>query len=86
MTHMKLSKPVSYDVAHHAAKIFRSEAYKQAASSLGLTVEQFQNDVAQALMEAVAEEHAKELAAFEEVMGERALAAAVEKLKAKQAA
>ena len=83
---MKLSKPVSYDLPHHAAKIFRTEAYKQAASSLGLTVEQFQNDVAQALKEAVAQEHAKELADYEQIMGERALAAAVEKAKAKQAA
>ena len=83
---MNLSKPVSYDVAHHAAKIFRTEAYQKAASSLGLTVEQFQNDVAQALKEAVAEEHAKELADYERVMATRALAAAVEKAKAKQAA
>jgi hypothetical protein len=82
---MKLSHPVSYSVADHAAKIFKTEAYKKAAAELGKTPEQFQNEVAAELKRVVAEEHAKELADFEQVVGTRALTAAVEKEKAKQA-
>jgi hypothetical protein len=83
---MKFSQPVGYSVADNAARIFRSDEYKKAAAGLGLTVEQFQNDVAAELKRVVAEEHAKELADFEQTMGTRALTAAVEKAKAKQAA
>jgi hypothetical protein len=83
---MKLSHPVSYSVADHAARIFRTEAYKKAAAQFGKTPEQFQNEVAEELKRIVAEEHAKELADFEQAVGTRALAAAVEKAKAKQAA
>jgi hypothetical protein len=83
---MKLSHPVSYNVPDHAAKIFRSEEYRKAAWSLGLTVEQFQNDVAAELKPIVAEQQAQELAEYEQVLGTRALTAAVEKAKAKQAA
>jgi hypothetical protein len=81
-----IHEPKHYDLPNHAAKIFRTEACRKAAWSLGLTVEQFQNEVAAELKRVVAEEHAKELADFEQVMGTRALTAAVEKAKAKQAA
>ena len=83
---MKLSHPVSYSVADHAAKVFRSEAHKKAAAELGRTPEQFQNEVVAELKRVVAEEHAKELADFEQVMATRALAAAVDKAKAKSTA
>ena len=83
---MKFSQPVGYSVPDNAARIFRSDEYKKAAASLGLTVEQFQNEVADELKRVVAEEHAKEINDYEQVMATRALTAAVEKAKAKQAA
>jgi hypothetical protein len=83
---MTISRPVDYSVAHHAGRIFRSDEYKKAAASLGLTVEQFQNDVAAELKRLVAEEHAQELVQYESALAPRAIAAAVEKAKAKKEA
>jgi hypothetical protein len=83
---VKLHHPVSYSVADHAAKVFRSDEYKRAAASLGLRAEDFQADVAAELKAAVAEQHAEELRAYEKILGARALAAAVEKAKARKAA
>jgi hypothetical protein len=82
MTH----EPKHYNLPDHAAKIFRTEAYKKAAAQLGRTPEQFQTEIVGELKRVVDEERAKELADFEQTMGTRALTAAVEKEKAKQAA
>ncbi len=83
---MKLSHPVGYSVADHAAKIFKTPAFLEAAKGAGLTAEQFQMPVAAELKRIVADQRAAELAEYEQTLGGRALTAAIEKLKAEQAA
>jgi hypothetical protein len=84
---LKLYHPVGYSIPDHAAKIAKSPEHKQAAERLGLTVGQFHIEVAAELKRLVAEQQAAELAEYEQILGARALTAAIEKAeKAKEAA
>lgn len=76
--------PVGYDIPSHLGKIFRSEAFKQAAHDVGHTAEAFQAHVAEALKKLIADNHAEQLAKFEESFAHKAVARAVEKLKSAQ--
>jgi len=84
---MKLFHPVGYDLAAHGVKMSRTDDFKAAAKQLGIRAEDFQITVVAELKRLVAEQRALELAEYEQVLGARALTAAIEKAeKAKQAA
>ena len=84
---MKLTHPVGYDLANHGVKIFRTDDFKAAAKQLGIRAEDFQITVVAEIKRLVAEQRAAELAEYEQVLGARALTAAIEKTKkAKEAA
>jgi hypothetical protein len=84
---MKLYHPVGYDLANHGVKIARTDDFKAAAKQLGIRAEDFQITVVAELKRLVAEQRAQELAEYEQVLGARALTAAIEKTKkAKEAA
>jgi len=83
---LKFHRPVNYNVADHAAKIFRGDRFKEAARKVGKSAEAFQLDLIEALKRVVAEEQARELSDFEEVMALRALSLAIDKFSADEAA
>jgi hypothetical protein len=79
-------EPKHYDLPRHAAAIFRMPAFIETAKNADPRPEDFQNNVVAELKRIVAEQRAQELADYEQVLGVRALTAAVEKLKADKAA
>jgi hypothetical protein len=83
---VKHHHPTNYSVPAHAAKIAATADFKKVAAGLGVRAEDLYVTVADELQKIVADQRAQELADYEQELGVRAIAAAVEKAKAKQAA
>ena len=84
-TPLKLHQPHSYSNADHAAKIGRSAAFREEAIKLGVREEDFIITVAAEVKRLTTEQRAQELADYEQIMGVRALTAAIERVQAEQA-
>jgi hypothetical protein len=78
----QLHHPVHYVLADHAAKIFRSPAYVEAAKTVGISPNEFQKAVAAEFKRLTAEQAAKELLEYEKALGAAAITAAIDKAKA----